>query len=59
MKKWDEKNEKFIQFYLRALRICSPKFFNDELENSFMQLQYPMANIQCAKIEVFKIHKQK
>ena len=33
-----------IGFYLRALRICSSKYLNDEfihIENSFLNLQYP------------------
>ena len=49
-----------IGFYLRALRICSSKYLNDEfihIENSFLSLQYPKSFIHYAKSKALKIHK--
>ena len=46
-------------FYLRALRICSSKYLNDEfihIENSFLNLQYPKSFIHYAKSKALKIH---
>ena len=46
-------------FYLRALRICSSKYLNDEfidIENSFLNLQYPKSFIPFAKSKALKIH---
>ena len=48
-----------IGFYLRALRICSSKYLNDEfihIENSFLTLQYPKSFIHYAKSKALKIH---
>ena len=48
-----------IGFYLRALRICSTKYLNDEfipIENSFLNLQYPKSFIHFAKSKAIKIH---
>ena len=48
-----------IGFYLRALRICSSKYLNDEfihIENSFLNLQYPKSFIHYAKSKALKIH---
>ena len=48
-------------FYLRALRICSSKYLNDEfihIENSFINLQYPKSFIHFAKSKALKIHKK-
>ena len=48
-----------IGFYLRALRICSSKYLNDEFihfENSFLKLQYPKSFIYFAKSKALKIH---
>ena len=48
-----------LGFYLRALRICSSKYLNDEfihIENSFLNLQYPKSFIQFAKSKALKIH---
>ena len=50
-----------IGFYLRALRICSSKYLNDEfnhIENSFLNLQYPKSFIHYAKSKALKIHKK-
>ena len=47
-----------IGFYLRALRICSLKYLNDEfnhIENSFLNL-YPKSFIHFAKSKALKIH---
>ena len=46
-------------FYLRAIRICSSKYLNDEfihIENSFLNLQYPKSFIHFAKSKALKIH---
>ena len=51
-----------IGFFLRALRICTPKFLDEEFEHisrSFTSLQYPIAFIQRAKSKALKIHKRK
>ena len=48
-----------IGFYFRALRICSPKYLNDEfihIENSFLNLQYPKSFIHFVKSKALKIH---
>ena len=48
-----------IGFYLRALRICSSRYLNDEFihtENSLLNLQYPKSFIYFAKSKAFKIH---
>ena len=48
-----------IGFYLRALRICSSKYLNNEfihIENSFLNLQYPKFFIHSAKSKTLKIH---
>ena len=48
-----------IGFYLRALRICSLNYLNDEfihIENSFLNLQYPKSFIHYAKSKALKIH---
>ena len=48
-----------IGFYLRALRICSSKYFNDEfnhIENSFLNLLYPESFMHFAKSEAHKSH---
>ena len=40
-----------IGFYLRAIRICSSKYLNDQfihIENSFLNLQYPKSFINFA-----------
>ena len=46
-------------FYLRALRICSSKYLNDDfihIENSFLNLQYTKSFIHFAKSKALKIH---
>jgi len=51
-----------IGFYLRALRICTKKFLDEEFEfidNSFTQLQYPQSFIQRARKKAIKIHNRK
>ena len=48
-----------IGFYLRALRICSSKYLNDEfnhIENSFLNLLYLKSFIHFAKSKALKIH---
>ena len=48
-----------IGFYLRALRICSSKYLNDEfihIENSFLNFQYPKSFIHFAKSKALKVH---
>ena len=48
-----------IGFYLRALRICSSKYSNDEfihIENSFLNLLYFKSFIHFAKSKALKIH---
>ena len=53
------KRDIIIGFYLRALRICSSKYSNDEfihIENSFLNLQYPESFIHFAKSKALKIH---
>ena len=50
-----------IGFYLRALRICSTKYLNDEfihIENSFLNLLYPKSFIHFAKSKALKILKK-
>ena len=47
-------------FFLRALRICSHKFLNDEFEhirNSFSKLHYSESFIHHAKSKALNIHK--
>ena len=48
-----------IGFSLRALRICSSKYLNDEfnyMENTFLNLLYPKSFIHFAKSKALKIH---
>ena len=48
-----------IGSYLRAFRICSPQFLQDELtyiHNTYKSLQYPHYFIQRAKNKAFQIH---
>ena len=55
----DTKRGIIIGFYLRALRICSSKYLNDEfihIENSVLNLQYPKSFIYFAKSKALKIH---
>ena len=53
MKKWI-----ILGVYLKAFKICTLTFFNDEfdnMENSFTQLLYPKSFIQHAKRKALKI----
>ena len=48
-----------IGFYLRALRICSPQYLNEEFEyfeHSFKSLKYPKCFILNARIKALKIY---
>ena len=48
-----------IGFYLRALRICSPKYLNDEfnyMKNYFLNLLKPKPFIHSAESKTLKIH---
>ena len=49
----------FFFFYLRALRIRSSKYLNDEfnpIENSFLNLLYLKYCVHIAKSKALKIH---
>ena len=51
-----------IGFYLRALRICSPEYVDNEIkyiEESFTTLKYPKHFIRSARRRAYKIFKNK
>ena len=51
-----------IGFYLRALRICSPEYLDNEMkyiEESFTTLRYPKHFIRSARRKAYKIFKNK